>query len=200
MTEANAFDELLRRLRSGDEAATADFMRRYEPKIRRAIRVNARLQSHFDAEDVSQSVMKSFFFRARLGQFEDLRTPEQVLGLLTAMARNKHLNKIKFFSRERRDASRERYGQEQLVPDGAASPSQEAALAELLGEVPKRLSEDERLLLKQRVEDGLEWDVIAAAPGASPEERKKRGWALRKKLERAIERVARELGLDGHRT
>ena len=46
----------------------------------------------------------------------------------------------------------------------------------------------ERLLLDLR-EQGQEWAEIAAARGASAE-------ALRKKLGRAIERVARELGLD----
>ena len=76
--------------------------------------------------------------------------------------------------------------------DVAASqptPSQEVAASELLQEMRKRLSPDERRLAEQRAA-GRDWAGIAADEGDSPE-------ALRKKLGRAVDRVAEELGLHG---
>src|SRR5262252_1078687 len=91
MPEAPTFEELIRRVRAWDQEAAAELVRRYEPAIRRAVRfrlASARLGNLFDSMDVCQSVMRSFFVRAASGQFS-MDTPEQVLALLTAMARNK---------------------------------------------------------------------------------------------------------------
>jgi hypothetical protein len=57
----------------------------------------------------------------------------------------------------------------------------------LVEKVRGRLAEDERRLLELR-QHGREWAEIAAEVGGGPE-------ALRKKLGRALDRVARELGL-----
>lgn len=188
MPEDNEFQLLIDRLRAGDEAAATELVQRYESKVRRVVRFNDRLRSRFDSEDISQSVMKSFFVRARLGQFEELHTPEQVLKLLTTMARNKLRNQIKFHTRERRDYHRATSGNEEQVHDAASSPSQQVVLRELLSEVPRRLSEEENQLLRLR-DEGKEWAEIAVLLGGSAE-------ALRKKFERARERVTQELGLD----
>jgi RNA polymerase sigma-70 factor (ECF subfamily) len=58
----------------------------------------------------------------------------------------------------------------------------------LVQETRRRLAPDERHLLELR-EQGREWAEIAEELGGSPE-------ALRKKLARAVDRVARDLGLD----
>jgi hypothetical protein len=62
------------------------------------------------------------------------------------------------------------------------------AARELLHEARRRLSESELRLLDLR-EQGREWPAIAEEVGGNPE-------ALRKKLTRAIDRVANQLGLD----
>jgi RNA polymerase sigma-70 factor (ECF subfamily) len=136
--------------------------------------------------DVCQSVLASFFVRAALGQYE-LETPEQVLRLLATMARNKLTNQVKHQRRARRDAHRVTSSDGTQAADDAPSPSEQVANRELLIEARRRLSDEERGLLEQR-EQGKEWVEIAAAHGGSAE-------ALRKKLGRAIERVAHELGL-----
>ena len=51
-----------------------------------------------------------------------------------------------------------------------------------------RLTAGERRLLERR-QEGAKWAEIAVDEGDTPE-------ALRKKLARAVERVAREIGLD----
>src|SRR3954463_9974728 len=86
-----SYHDLIRGIRAWEPAAAAELIRRYEPAIRRAVRVrlaDARLGNLLESMDICQSVLKSFFVRAAAGQY-DLETPEQLLKLLSAMARNK---------------------------------------------------------------------------------------------------------------
>jgi DNA-directed RNA polymerase specialized sigma24 family protein len=88
VTEPSAFEDLIRRVRAGDEAAAAELVRRYETLVRRTVRLrlrDPRLQRLLDSVDICQSVLASFFARAALGQFE-LNTPQDLCRLLTAMA------------------------------------------------------------------------------------------------------------------
>jgi len=91
MADDPTFRDLILRVRSGDEQAAADLVRRYEPTIRRTVRVrlrNLRLRRVLDSMDVCQSVLLNFFVRVAAGQFE-LDTPNQLLKLLATMARHK---------------------------------------------------------------------------------------------------------------
>src|SRR6516165_1899580 len=67
MAEPATFQDLIRRIRAGDPEAAAELVRRYEPTIRRAVRVrlvDARLGALLDSLDVCQSVLASFFVRS----------------------------------------------------------------------------------------------------------------------------------------
>jgi RNA polymerase sigma-70 factor (ECF subfamily) len=192
MSDASSFAELIRRLRAGDQEAATELVRRYEPAIRRVVRYrlgDAHLGSLLDSMDICQSVLASFFVRAASGQYE-LDTPEQLLKLLAAMARNKLAFQARKQCAQRRDHRRATSaGADEgrfVAPD--PSPSRQVAGQELLLEVERRLSPEEWQLVQLR-NQGLEWSAIAAMQGGSPE-------ALRKKLARAIDRVAHELGLD----
>src|SRR5262249_51363820 len=160
--------------------------------IRRAVRVrlaDARLKSLIDSMDICQSVMKSFFMRAAAGQY-DLETPEQLLKLLSAMARNKLTVQARKEFAQRRDRRRAvPQGTEQdrpVAPGGG--PSREVAARDLLHEVRRRLSPEEQQILELR-NHGEDWAAIAARLGGGAE-------ALRKRLARALDRIALELGLD----
>jgi RNA polymerase sigma-70 factor (ECF subfamily) len=192
MAEQATFEELIRRVRSGDDGAAAELVRRYEPTIRCVARVRLvddRLRRFFDSTDICQSVLASFFVRAALGQY-DLATPDQLLRLLVSMCRRKVAIHAREAGAARRDYRRAVPGDP--VGHLAArdpSPSEQVALGELVGEFRKRLTEEERRLAEQRAA-GLDWKQIAAQRGESPE-------ALRKQLTRAVDRVADELGLEG---
>jgi RNA polymerase sigma-70 factor (ECF subfamily) len=191
MTDDPTFRDLIQRIRSGDEAAAAELVRRFEPTIRRTVRVrlrDPRLGRLFDSLDIYQSVMASFFVRTALGQYE-LESPDQVLKLLASMARNKLANAANKERAGRRDIRRLAAGDinELDVVGRDASPSRQVAAQELLREARRRLTADERRLLELR-EQGHEWEKIGAELSASPE-------ALRKQLARAIARVSQELGL-----
>jgi RNA polymerase sigma-70 factor (ECF subfamily) len=192
MPEDATFDALIGRVRAGDQDAAADLVRRYEPEIRRAVRyrlADARLGTLLDSMDICQSVLKSFFMRAAAGQY-DLKTPQQLLGLLATMARNKlhsQARKHQALRRDRRRAAPGALDEEGLV-DPAPSPSGEVAARDLLHEVRRRLTPEERRLMDLRAQ-GHEWATIAAQLGGGVD-------ALRVKLSRALDRVAGQLGLD----
>ena len=161
--------------------------------------MDTRLNRLLDSMDICQSVLASFFVRTALGQYE-LETPEQLLKLLATMTRNKLANQVKGHRATRRDFRRIEAGGgdgggdtsvvggiESLAGQGP-TPSREVAARELLEEARRRLSPEELSLLERR-EQGREWTEIAAELRSSPE-------AIRKRLARAIDRVAHELGLD----
>jgi RNA polymerase sigma-70 factor (ECF subfamily) len=178
------------RVRAGDEAAAAELVRLYEPAIRRAARIrlaDSRLRRLFDSLDISQSVFASFFARAARGQYE-LEEPGQLLRLLVAMSRKKFADHVRRQQAARRDYRRLE-GIAPGRPDPRPGPGRQAAARELLHECHGRLSAHERRLADLRA-SGRSWEQIAASEGASAE-------ALRKQLARGLDRVARELGLDG---
>jgi RNA polymerase sigma factor (sigma-70 family) len=186
-----SFQELIERVRRGDQAAADELLRRYEPALRRVIQVrlfDARVRRVHDADDICQSVLASFFVRLALGQYE-FDSPEALIKLLGSMARNKIIDKG-------RRADKEGHADQRVplaeLPDGAmasaeATPSQKLTVQELIHEARSRLSPDERQLLDLR-EEGLEWGDIAVRVGGEPE-------ALRKRLARASALVAQQLGL-----
>jgi RNA polymerase sigma-70 factor (ECF subfamily) len=192
MTDAVEIDELVDRVRAGDQAAASELVRKYEPDVRRAIRLqlrDPRLRAVLDTADVCQSVLASFIARLALGQYE-LTQPRQVASLLMTMAR------CKVASRARRAdvARRDRRGGQMLemavaeIADPGPTVMRLVVGRDLLEQFQNRLSSEERALSDRRIE-GRSWPEIAAELGSTPE-------ALRKKLSRALDRIACELGLD----
>jgi RNA polymerase sigma-70 factor (ECF subfamily) len=193
MSDQNTFSDFVRRIRAGDEQAAAELVRRYEPLIRREVRLNledSRLARVFDSMDVCQSVLASFFLRTAAGEY-DLDEPRQLVGLLVQMARNKLASAARRQHRQKRDNRRvaegaaEEMGQ---VAGAEPTPSRLVAGKELLEQFRTRLSEEERRLADLRHE-GLGWAEIADRVGGTAQ-------ARRMQLARAVERVSRELGLD----
>jgi RNA polymerase sigma-70 factor (ECF subfamily) len=192
MSETASFPDFLRRIRAGDEEAAAELVRRYEPLIRREVRLrleDRRLCRVFDSMDVCQSVLASFFVRTAAGQY-DLERPEQLVKLLVRMTRNKVVSAARRQYRQRRDTRRAEIGSDQLIAtaDDSASPSKRIAGRELLAQFRKCLSPEERELADLRG-DGLAWAEIADRLGGSAQ-------ARRVQFSRAIKRVAAELGID----
>jgi RNA polymerase sigma-70 factor (ECF subfamily) len=188
-----SFQALLESVRAGDDDAAAELLRRYEPVLRRIISVrllDARMRGRVDTSDICQSVLASFFARVSLGQYE-LKSAEDLLKLLATMARNKVIDEARQRELEGDQDRRVPVSElpENRLADSEDSPSQQVALRELVGEARRRLSPEERQLLELR-QEGLEWNAIAARVGGSPE-------ALRKRLSRAVDIVAQQLGLDG---
>jgi RNA polymerase sigma-70 factor (ECF subfamily) len=191
MADAQDFRELIRRVRQGDAQASVELVRRYEPAVRLAVHVrltDPRLRRVLDSVDICQSVLASFFLRAAAGQY-DLETPEQLLKLLAAMARNKLLRQVEKHQAARRDHRLVRTLSDGAEPvDPGPDPGDVLAQRDLLHELRRRLPEAERRLADRRAE-GRSWREIAAEWREQPN-------TLRMRLERAVDRVARELGVD----
>src|SRR5580700_6226815 len=186
-----SFDELIRRVGSGDEQAAARLVRDFEPVVRRVLRARLRdnrARHEFDSMDICQSVLAAFFVRAVAGQF-DLKEPDDLIKLLLTMTRNKLAEKMRHQHRLRRDSRRTVGGVEELDLAGRdPSPSSVVAGKELLEEVRQRLSEHERRLVELRGQ-GLSWEEVAASLGGT-------AGARRNQLDRALDRVAVELRLE----
>jgi RNA polymerase sigma-70 factor (ECF subfamily) len=190
MSEGATFADFIRRIRAGDDRAAQELVERYEPVIRREVRLrlkDPRLNSQFDWTDVCQSVLASFFLRAASGEY-DLEEPGHLLRLLVTMTRNKVANQARRYRAGRRDYRR-------LEPHDPAdlehraipqpSPSRMVASRELLEEFRRRLSEEERALVDLRAQ-GCEWPEIAARLGGTAQ-------ARRKQFTRAVDRVEQQL-------
>ena len=123
MDEVNSFLELIGRVRAGDQSAAIELVRRYEPAIRRVVRLQMRdpgLRRILDSMDVCQSVLASFFLRAATGQY-DLNQPAQLLRLLAVMARNKVASQARTSYVTRRDRPVLRGGRRLDGRDGAGA-------------------------------------------------------------------------------
>jgi RNA polymerase sigma-70 factor (ECF subfamily) len=193
MHDDAAFAELFQRVCAGDQDAAAELVRQYEPEIRREVRfrlTDRNLRRTLDSLDICQSVLGNFLVRAALGQF-DLQSPGEMLRLLVTMSRNKVIDHW------RKEQARSGGQPETLHAcaavlreriDPAPTPSSIVARRELLDEVLKRMTAEERCIADAR-QRGESWDSIAAQLGAGPD-------AVRKRLSRACDRVLEELNLD----
>jgi RNA polymerase sigma-70 factor (ECF subfamily) len=193
MSDENTFAHFIRRIRAGDGQAAAELVRRYEPLLRREVRLqleDPRLRRVFDSMDVCQSVLASFFVRVGAGQY-DLDEPGQLVKLLVKMVRNKLASAARHQHRQRRDQRRQvagAAGELAQVAAGGPGPGEVVAGRELLDRFRQALTAEERELADLRGQ-GLGWtDVAARLGGSAP--------ARRMQLARAVERVVRELGLD----
>jgi RNA polymerase sigma-70 factor (ECF subfamily) len=193
VVDPEAFDGLLARLRAGDEAAARELVTRYEPLVRREVRLNLRdrrLGRMFDSMDVAQSVFATFFVRAAAGEF-DLAGPPDLVRLLVTVARNKLASAARKAYAEKRDVRRHAApdsGVLDRVSEEVPTPSHHVAAADLLQQVIGRLGADDRVLVALRAE-GLSWDEVAARVGGTAQ-------ARRVQLSRALAKASQGLGLD----
>jgi RNA polymerase sigma factor (sigma-70 family) len=189
MPDQDQFLDLLFRVRSGDQDAAAELVRQIQPFILRVIRFKLRVRGPDDAlrhevgsMDVCQSVMASLFNGLKENRF-NLSSPEKIRGLLRTMiqfnilskARRQSVTKRKLVGPDEQDA----------WIDHAPGPEEAVIDNDRMVEFLDRLTEDELVLLRHRLE-GKEWQEIAAELKQKPD-------ALRKRLERGMERVEREL-------
>jgi RNA polymerase sigma factor (sigma-70 family) len=185
------FAELVSRAGRGEKDAALWLIERYESAIRRQVRftlMDNKLRRVLEETDICQSVMGQFFNGLEAGRFS-LEGPEQLVGLLKQMVRNKITDQARYWRAGCRDYLRN-------IPPGDSSdriepvspeptPSLIVEQSEFLAEFESRLSEWERTIFAYR-RQGLNWPEIASRTGEGAE-------AIRKRFERALERVVRTL-------
>ena len=189
--EPDLFQALLQRARQGDPDAIAELVRLYEPEVRRFVRfrmTNPSMRRFLDSLDISQSVFGRFLVDIQNGAF-NVTSPEQLRNLLLTMARNKLYDNARYHKAAKRDGRRmeaiDSDGLEQ-ISDPAETPSVQLAADELVTAVRLALAPDELYLIDERL-NGRDWNDLAAELQVAPD-------AARKRMTRAIDRVAQQLG------
>jgi RNA polymerase sigma factor (sigma-70 family) len=185
-------EELLRRIRDGDQDAAAEFYRTYEPHVRRVIRARMRVQNlrrASDSSDLCQVVLASFLVGSAVGRY-NVADSGGMKKLLARIAANRVI-----------DLARRPEFRQLIVPVGGAgadevevidrgpNPASQIALHELLDRANRLLTDDERPIAELR-RDGLTWEDIGRRLGKSAE-------AARKTLDRAAKRILLALGMEG---
>ncbi len=191
MLDVESFKELMLRIRAGDQLAATEFVKEYEPLIRREVRLlldDSRLKRLFDSTDIAQSVMCSFFVRTCGGEYE-LEDPRRLVGLLVAMAKNKLISTARRQLALKRDGNRVEMDSATMASqrDFAETSSQAISLAEVVERCRQALSEDERQIADLRSQDRT-WEQIAQQMGGTAAGR-------RVQMARATERIIQQFGL-----
>ena len=191
MSDEVDFLSFIDRIRAGDSHAAAQLVARYEPVIRREIRMrldDQKLIRAFDSMDICQSVLASFFVRTAAGQY-DIGSAAQLVTLLVNMARNKLISAARREFRQRRDLRRraEPVPLDDL-PDHRRTPADELDDRQLLDSIYSRLTADELRISRLRSQ-GAAWEEVATEMGGTPQGR-------RMQFSRALDRIALELNLE----
>ena len=145
--------------RAGDQNAARQLFDRYVDQLvglaRR--RISQRLASRIDAEDIVQSVFRTFFNRARAGQFT-VEDPDDLCKLLARITVHKTLRQVAFHKRGKRDAGMDMgqsdISQEMLLTllGGEPSPEETSAFLDQLEHFLDKLAPEDRKVLEMRME------------------------------------------------
>ncbi len=155
MYSEESFDEMMARLRAGDDAAAAAVFRRYVSQLiaLAARQFDTRIRNQIDVEDIVLSAYKSFFRRNRRSEF-DLAGWDELWSILAMITVRKCARRRRFVRAARRDVRRE-------VPlaeggtaawsliDRAPSPVEAACLAELVEELLGAMALDDRPVVER---------------------------------------------------
>jgi RNA polymerase sigma-70 factor, ECF subfamily len=138
MTADRSFDELMARVRAGDDAAESAVFRRYARRLvgLAARQFDSRTRERIDVEDAVLSACKSFFLRCRQDAF-DVADWEELWAILAMITLRKCHTRREHARAARRDVDRERSGAEvgdleDLLADRSPSPEEAAMLSELV--------------------------------------------------------------------
>jgi RNA polymerase sigma factor (sigma-70 family) len=185
------FQAILEKIRAGDAAAAEEFVRTYEPYVRQVVRARLRvirLRRVTDSSDFCQAVMASFLIRITVGEY-DLAGSVELKRLLGRMAVNKVIDvarKPEFqYSVVAVSAPGVR-GVEPIAP--GPGPASQLVWKDMIEAVRARLTDEERSVSELRTM-GLSWNDVADRLGEKPD-------AVRNRLNRAMKRIMRELGLE----
>jgi RNA polymerase sigma factor (sigma-70 family) len=149
--------QLLARFRQGDPAAADAIFHRYVNRLVAfaRTRLSAKLAQRVDAEDVVQSVYRSFFIRARDGQYT-LDQSGDLWRLLATITLNKLHKQVEFHTAQKRAYDREQAiaAEESVVGVSAEllarepSPADAMAAVEELQQVMQKLTPLQRRMLE----------------------------------------------------
>jgi RNA polymerase sigma-70 factor (ECF subfamily) len=173
------WQHLIKGLRAGENSAVREFCDRYGG-IMRAVadkHLSPKVKRRVEAEDVVQSVFRTFFRRAKVGQFQ-LPDSDSLWRLLCAITLTKVREQVRFQGRVKRGLGREvsiesndssdgsGFGLSQLGYGPGPSPADAAAFADQFRLLIESLGEEEKQLVALKLDD-MTNDQIAEKLGCS---------------------------------
>ena len=156
MTDELTFDELLAKLRSGDDDAARQVFEQYARRLigLAQMHLNSAVRRKMDAEDVVQSVFKSFFVRMGKGEFS-LERMDNLWSLLALITLRKCGQKVRYLRRQSGDIRREaepRQGDDSTRGFEASThgptPAEAAIMAETVEQLFASLKDRERQIVE----------------------------------------------------
>ncbi len=164
--EANRSDEsLLRNVRQGDEEAATLLYQRYARRLISLSRgkISAEFASRFDADDIVQSVFRSFFRKAKEG-FYQVPASGELWHLLLVLSLNKIRSQAVYHRAQKRDvrASVQFPDEDRPHDDRMALEVLQAVVEDSIDELPPK----QRQIVRDRI-DGYEIAEIADRSGRS---------------------------------
>ncbi len=193
--EDDGWHRLIQGLRAGDERVVAEFCDRYGDALQRVAdrHLAAGVRRRVGPEDVVQSAFRTFFRRARGGEFQ-LADGDALWRLLCAIALTKAREQTRFHLRKKRGMDREtslvRRPDDSSAPgiDAAAhgpTPAEAAEFADFFRQALAGLDDEERQVAELKLQE-LTNDEVAARLGSSER-------TVRRILKRVQARLARAL-------
>lgn len=157
-SEATAsFQDFAGRLAAGRGDAAEELLARYSGRLAALARcrLNSKLATKMDPEDVVQSVFRTFFRRLGRGEFE-LTDWTSLSGLLSLLTLRRCHEAARFYATAGRDAAREvplldEDGRGPAIPDREATAEEVATFAELLAGVLDSLGPGDRDVLERLI-------------------------------------------------
>jgi RNA polymerase sigma-70 factor (ECF subfamily) len=159
MPESLQVKMLLSRWRMGDEDAARQLFAMYVDRLVGLARqrIGQRLATRIDPEDVVQSVFRTFFDRARDGQFE-IQEDEDLCKLLARITVHKTFRQIAFHKAAKRDLYMETgHGDEaqkqlQALLDRGPTPEMANQFVDQLEHFLRRLRPEDRQIIELRMQ------------------------------------------------
>ena len=175
--DPDQWQHLIDGLRLGENQAVRQFVDQYGGVMRAVAdkHLSPAVRRRIEADDVVQSVFRTFFRRARIGQFE-LPDSDSLWRLLCAITLTKVREQVRFQSRAKRGLKREVSidrgdddsggGLSQLGPSAGPTPAEAAAFADQFRILIESLDPEERQIVSFKLED-MTNDQVAEKLGCS---------------------------------
>jgi RNA polymerase sigma-70 factor (ECF subfamily) len=194
-SDDGSFDELMARLKAGDQDAASRLFHEYAHRLIGVARkhLDGVIRRKVDPEDVLQSVFRTFFLRQADGRVV-LHDRQSLWGMLVVITLRKCNERIKYFHAARRNIEREAYRRPSDSDSSSSwqhpatdpTPSEGAMLAEAVERLVAALSERERDIVELHLQ-GLEAPEISNQLGCSERTVHRILKRIRDKLERESE-------------
>lgn len=154
-SEESGSAQWLQQLIVGDEQVVAEFVAAFGPALERiaADRMSPALQRRVGADDVFQSVCRTFFRRVKGGEFA-LPDRDSLWRLLCAITLNKVRLHARFHSAQKRGSLRDNVDAEAAatMPSGDITPQEAAEFADEMAHLIESLGEPEGQLVHLKME------------------------------------------------